>query len=181
MPDIVDQATRSRMMAGIGSRNTKPELVLRQALHARGPQIPPAQSEAPRHARPRLSSIRSRLLRARLLLAQACRVPLRDHPNHAGGVLAGQVRSERRPRPEEPSRAARGGLAGGSRLGMRTAKGGRGRNGIETGALASREQSGVRDKSRCRGCCRDRLSQVRGPLSRPQRARAPSEYTGTMS
>ena len=36
MPDIVDQATRSRMMAGIGSRNTKPELVLRQALHARG-------------------------------------------------------------------------------------------------------------------------------------------------
>ena len=36
MPDIVDQATRSRMMAGIGSRNTKPELVLRQALHGRG-------------------------------------------------------------------------------------------------------------------------------------------------
>ena len=36
MPDIVDRATRSRMMAGIGSRNTKPELVLRRALHARG-------------------------------------------------------------------------------------------------------------------------------------------------
>ena len=36
MTDIVDRATRSRMMAGIGSRNTKPELVLRRALHARG-------------------------------------------------------------------------------------------------------------------------------------------------
>jgi len=36
MPDIVDRATRSRMMAGIGSRDTVPELVLRKALHARG-------------------------------------------------------------------------------------------------------------------------------------------------
>ena len=36
MPDIVDRATRSRMMAGIGTRNTKPELVLRRAMHARG-------------------------------------------------------------------------------------------------------------------------------------------------
>ena len=36
MTDVVDSATHSRMMAGIGSRNTKPELVLRRALHARG-------------------------------------------------------------------------------------------------------------------------------------------------
>ena len=36
MPDVVDRTTRSRMMAGIGSRNTRPELVLRRALHARG-------------------------------------------------------------------------------------------------------------------------------------------------
>ena len=36
MPDIVDPATRSRMMAGIRSRGTKPELTLRLALHARG-------------------------------------------------------------------------------------------------------------------------------------------------
>lgn len=36
MPDVVDKATRSRMMAGIGSRDTVPELVLRRALHARG-------------------------------------------------------------------------------------------------------------------------------------------------
>lgn len=36
MIDIVDQPTRSRMMSGIRGKNTKPELVLRQALHARG-------------------------------------------------------------------------------------------------------------------------------------------------
>lgn len=36
MTDIVDKHTRSRMMAGIGSKDTKPELVLRRALHARG-------------------------------------------------------------------------------------------------------------------------------------------------
>ena len=36
MADIVDRATRSRMMAGIGSRNTRPEVALRRAIHARG-------------------------------------------------------------------------------------------------------------------------------------------------
>ncbi|WP_342662900.1 very short patch repair endonuclease [Amorphus coralli] len=32
----MDQQTRSRMMAGIRGKNTKPELALRRALHARG-------------------------------------------------------------------------------------------------------------------------------------------------
>ena len=36
MPDTVDQATRSRMMAAIRSSDTRPELVLRRSLHARG-------------------------------------------------------------------------------------------------------------------------------------------------
>ncbi len=36
MADIVDQETRSRMMAGIRGKDTKPEMVLRKALHARG-------------------------------------------------------------------------------------------------------------------------------------------------
>lgn len=36
MVDVVDTATRSRMMAGIRGRNTKPEIVLRHALHALG-------------------------------------------------------------------------------------------------------------------------------------------------
>lgn len=36
MVDIVDAETRSRMMAGIKGKNTKPELAVRLALHARG-------------------------------------------------------------------------------------------------------------------------------------------------
>lgn len=36
MTDTVDQQTRSRMMSAIGAKNTKPELALRRALHARG-------------------------------------------------------------------------------------------------------------------------------------------------
>lgn len=36
MTDIVDPATRSRMMSGIGGRNTKPEIVVRKALFAAG-------------------------------------------------------------------------------------------------------------------------------------------------
>jgi len=36
LTDVVDVATRSRMMAGIQGKNTKPELLIRKALHARG-------------------------------------------------------------------------------------------------------------------------------------------------
>jgi DNA mismatch endonuclease (patch repair protein) len=36
MSDIVDAATRSRMMAGIRGRNTRPELTVRRGLHRRG-------------------------------------------------------------------------------------------------------------------------------------------------
>ena len=36
MVDVVDQATRSRMMAGIGARDTKPEIALRRMLHRAG-------------------------------------------------------------------------------------------------------------------------------------------------
>lgn len=34
--DIVDVSTRSRMMAGIRSKDTKPEMIVRHFLHARG-------------------------------------------------------------------------------------------------------------------------------------------------
>lgn len=34
--DIVDAAKRSRMMAAVGGRNTRPELQVRRALHRRG-------------------------------------------------------------------------------------------------------------------------------------------------
>ena len=36
MVDVVDRATRSRMMSGIQGKNTKPELVVRQYLHGQG-------------------------------------------------------------------------------------------------------------------------------------------------
>jgi len=36
MADVVDSATRSRMMAGIRARNTKPEILVRQVLHRMG-------------------------------------------------------------------------------------------------------------------------------------------------
>lgn len=36
MIDVVDPATRSRMMAGIRGRNTKPELLVRSGLHRMG-------------------------------------------------------------------------------------------------------------------------------------------------
>jgi DNA mismatch endonuclease (patch repair protein) len=36
MTDIVDSETRSRMMAGIRGKDTKPELALRRSLHALG-------------------------------------------------------------------------------------------------------------------------------------------------
>lgn len=36
MADIVDRKTRSRMMSGIRGKNTKPELLLRRALHGLG-------------------------------------------------------------------------------------------------------------------------------------------------
>jgi len=36
MVDVVDPATRSRMMAGIRGKDTKPEILLRRAMHARG-------------------------------------------------------------------------------------------------------------------------------------------------
>lgn len=36
MTDVVDSKTRSRMMAGIKGKNTRPELILRQFLHSHG-------------------------------------------------------------------------------------------------------------------------------------------------
>jgi DNA mismatch endonuclease (patch repair protein) len=36
MTDVVDTATRSRMMSGIRSKNTKPELLVRSGLHNLG-------------------------------------------------------------------------------------------------------------------------------------------------
>jgi DNA mismatch endonuclease (patch repair protein) len=51
MTDIVDRATRSRMMSGIRGRDTKPELVVRKYLHSHGlryriaPKNPPGKPD----------------------------------------------------------------------------------------------------------------------------------------
>jgi len=36
MADIVDPGVRSRMMSGIKGKNTRPELLIRRAIHRRG-------------------------------------------------------------------------------------------------------------------------------------------------
>ncbi|MBH0238934.1 DNA mismatch endonuclease Vsr [Methylobrevis sp. L22] len=36
MPDVVDAATRSRMMSGIRGKDTQPEMIVRRGLHSRG-------------------------------------------------------------------------------------------------------------------------------------------------
>lgn len=36
MVDVVDKATRSRMMSGIKGKNTRPEMMVRRYLHGRG-------------------------------------------------------------------------------------------------------------------------------------------------
>jgi len=36
MADVVDAATRSRMMSGIRGKDTKPEMLIRRALHGKG-------------------------------------------------------------------------------------------------------------------------------------------------
>lgn len=47
MTDVVDPATRSRMMAGIRSKNTKPELLLRSLLHRKGLRFRLHQKQLP--------------------------------------------------------------------------------------------------------------------------------------
>ena len=49
MPDIVSAATRSRMMSGIRRSNTKPERIVRSALHARGFRFRLQSSIVPGH------------------------------------------------------------------------------------------------------------------------------------
>ena len=47
MADIVDAITRSRMMTGIKGKNTKPEMLVRRALHCRGFRYRLHSSKAP--------------------------------------------------------------------------------------------------------------------------------------
>ena len=47
MADVVDRATRSRMMSGIRGRDTKPELAVRKYLHAHGLRYRIASKDLP--------------------------------------------------------------------------------------------------------------------------------------
>jgi len=47
MTDVVDRATRSRMMSGIRSRDTKPEIIIRKYLHAAGMRFRLSPSHLP--------------------------------------------------------------------------------------------------------------------------------------
>jgi DNA mismatch endonuclease (patch repair protein) len=47
MADVVDRATRSRMMSGIRSRDTKPEIIIRKYLHAAGMRFRLSPSNLP--------------------------------------------------------------------------------------------------------------------------------------
>lgn len=47
MADIVDPTTRSRMMSGIRGKDTRPEIMVRRALHARGFRFGVKQSRLP--------------------------------------------------------------------------------------------------------------------------------------
>lgn len=49
MADIVDAATRSRMMAGIRGKDTKPELTVRRILHAAGLRFRLHRRDLPGH------------------------------------------------------------------------------------------------------------------------------------
>ncbi len=88
--------------------------------------IPSARPQTSGDTGPRVSSIPCRVPRARLLLAPALRLPVRDDTEHAPGILEGQVQCEYRAGPTKPPRPAPGGLASRDRLGMRPAQAGRG-------------------------------------------------------
>jgi len=49
MADIVDQVTRSRMMAGIKGKDTRPEMLLRRSLHRMGFRFRLHDSRLPGH------------------------------------------------------------------------------------------------------------------------------------
>ena len=49
MTDIVDSATRSRMMSGIRGKNTAPELLVRSLLHRRGLRFRIHRKDLPGH------------------------------------------------------------------------------------------------------------------------------------
>ena len=57
MPDVHDPKTRSRNMAAIRGKDTKPEILIRKELHQAGFQIPATRQKAPRPPGYRIAAI----------------------------------------------------------------------------------------------------------------------------
>ena len=121
MVDIVDSATRSRMMSGIRGRNTKPEILIRSLLHRPGLSLPSGRARsagAPGH---RAAALPRRGTRARVLLARP-RLPSFQMAANTARVLARQDRPQSQQRRQGSRGIARERLARRGGVGMRVAR-----------------------------------------------------------
>ena len=127
MTDVVDKETRSRMMSGIRGKDTKPEMLVRRALHARGFRyllhspnlhVPKATvHKSAGKARYGISQVSSSRICARLLLAHA-RLQILQASRKSNRVLAGKAAEEQAKRPHRSRYYAVAGLASARHLGM---------------------------------------------------------------
>ena len=70
MADVVDVKTRSRMMSGIRSKNTRPELLIRSLLHRAGFRFRLHKKNHPRSPGPIPVSLQSGYFCPRMFLAR---------------------------------------------------------------------------------------------------------------
>ena len=91
MIDTVDRVVRSRMMAGIGGKDTKPELILRRALHARGLRFRLHDRVLPGTPDLVFRRFRAVCFVHGCFLAPSSRMPLCDPPRYPPGVLASEI------------------------------------------------------------------------------------------
>lgn len=136
MVDVVDKITRSRMMAGIRGKDTRPEMALRRALHREGLRFRLHVIGLP--GRPDgLSETSRRDPGSWLLLAQACELRLLHQPRIEQGILEIKVRRNGRTRSAKPRCLAKAWLESCDRLGVFSeGPGGRDRR-SQTGCVAS--------------------------------------------
>ena len=147
MTDIVDRATRSRMMAGISAKDTKPERILRRALHARGFRFRLHVRNLPGTPDLVLRRYPRRLLRSRLFLAPPSGMLVRDYPSDKARILASQVRWQCRAGPPLEARAPRSWVASRHCVGVRAPPGYAHGHIARLGAMASRRRPRIRDRS----------------------------------
>ena len=117
--DIMPAEARSRLMARIGGRNTKPEVTLRKALFRLGFRY----RLHPRHmpGRPDMVFPRWRGVRSWLFLARP-RLPPVQMAEGQRGILAGQDQRQRGTGSTDASGTRHPGLAGSDRLGVRPSR-----------------------------------------------------------